>query len=119
MTTEAEDNAAFNRRMELTQLCAGHVLDADDALAIQELFDDYNEDGETYADAFADGQKIGREEAGGKTIAKLLEERDVLRLEVAVQKALVRFAYADRDALRSTTQDAAGGDRRPDGEERG
>ena len=104
VVTEAEADAAFNRRMELTQLCAGmphavgHVLTESDALAIKELMDEMEEIEATACDAYADGEKRGREEAGGQTVAKLMAERDELRLDLSVQKALVRFAYADRDA---------------------
>lgn len=81
----------FEDRMELTQLRAGHVLDERNVAAIKALFDELEEEGERGNGMFEAGLKSGREEAGSASLVKLLEEREALRGELAIEKSMGRF----------------------------
>lgn len=98
LSDELED-PAFVAKMELTQLRAGHVLDESDVAAIQALFVEMEEDADAYADAFGQGERKGREEAGGKEVADLLERMDSLKSEASTWKALSRFYSAEAGRL--------------------
>lgn len=92
--TEEDADAAFEATMELTQLKAGDVVTDADADAIQRLFADYSEEVERGASAYAEGEKAGREQAGGAEVAKLLETIDTLKLQLVVERSLKDYYAA-------------------------
>lgn len=91
---ELDEDPKFVRHMELSQLREGSVMSADDALALTELFDDYGKEVEAAGEAYDEGLKAGRLEAGGAQVSELLARIDDLSSKLRVQKALTRFYSA-------------------------
>jgi hypothetical protein len=105
--TQQEADAEFEATMELTQLRAGDKLTAATAAAIQRLFQEHSDEIERGAVAFAEGERKGREEAGGVQTAILLERIDLQKIELAAEGALKRFYLAGNTRLRDALEDKA------------
>ena len=88
--SQLEDDASLERHMELTQLKAGQVLSTDNVVAIEELFNDFEEEMEFSATAYMQGVEQGRLEAGGAQVTDLLQQIENLRLELTTEKMLNR-----------------------------